>query len=170
LIGVSDSDGRAAKTGGSASGIRNNRRGFSLVELVVVLVLVGVLAVVAMAKFAERAGFEARGYFDQAQALTRYAQKAAIAQRRTVFVMVNAGSLAACFDAGCLEPVKDPGTGGALLIPAATGVAVGLAPSSFSFDGLGRPVPDGPYSVSVSVSGGGSSSFTVERETGYVHP
>jgi MSHA pilin protein MshC len=170
LIGFTGLLGRPAGACVSTIGACSGNRGFSLVELIVVLVVMGVLAVVAMGKFGERAGFEARGYLEQAQALTRYAQKAAIAQRRSVFVMINAGSLAACFDAGCAEPVKDPGTGGALSLPAAAGVAFGLAPGSFSFDGLGRPNPDGQYAVSVSVSGGGSSNFTVERETGYVHP
>jgi MSHA pilin protein MshC len=149
---------------------RHAIRGFTLTELVVVIVVTAILAVAIGARFLSRSTFEARGSFDQAQALVRYAQKAAIAQRRSVFVALNSGVLAACFDAGCAVAVQDPGSGGALATTPPVGGAFALAPSVFSFDGLGRPVPDGQYSVSVSMSGEGSRSFTIERGTGYVHP
>lgn len=149
---------------------RREQRGFTLTELVVVIIVTAILAVAIGARFLSRSTFEARGTFDQAQALVRYAQKVAIAQRRAVFVVLSAGSLAACFDAGCADPVKDPGQGGPLVIVPPAGGSFALAPSAFSFDGLGRPAPDAPHTVSVSLSGEGSRSFVIERETGYVHP
>lgn len=159
---------------------RNARRerGFTLVELVVVIVVTGILAVAVGARLLSRSGFEARGYDDQAQALVRYAQKAAIAQRRPVRVYLNGADLSACFDdnsdGDCSDageaPVQDPGSGNPLAIVAPAGVVFALTPSAFSYDGLGRPAPDGQYTVSVSVSGEGTRNFTVERETGYVHP
>ena len=57
--------------------------GFSLVELVAILVVIGILAAFAAPRFADRTGFESRGFYDQAQGLVRYAQKIAIAQRQS---------------------------------------------------------------------------------------
>jgi MSHA pilin protein MshC len=156
---------------------RRRQSGFTLTELVVVIIVTAILAVVVGARFLSRSAFEARGYFDQSQALVRYAQKAAIAQRRTVLISVSGGVLSACFDdnsdGDCSDPgeapVQSPGSGSALSIAPPAGVSFGLAPSAFRFDGLGRPSPDGQYTLSVSVSGEGVRNFTVERETGYVH-
>ena len=57
--------------------------GFSLVELVTTLIVVGILAAFAVPRFVGRTGFESRGFYDQAQGIVRYAQKIAIAQRQS---------------------------------------------------------------------------------------
>lgn len=67
-----------------------DERGFTLVELVVVMILIGILAVFAMPRFADRGDFDARGFYDGTLATLRYAQKSAIAQRRTVCVAFSA--------------------------------------------------------------------------------
>jgi MSHA pilin protein MshC len=149
---------------------RERECGFTLTELVVVIAVTGILAVAIGSRFASKATFEARALFEQAQALVRYAQKAAIAQRRPVFVAVAGSTLSACFDVGCAAPVVDPGAGTALSLVSPAGSSIAINPSAFSLDGLGRPSPDGQYTVSVTTTGEGTRTFTVERETGYVHP
>lgn len=65
-------------------------RGFTLVELIMVIVLLGVLAAFAAPKIFNVDDFNARGFHDETLGLLRYAQKAAVAQRRTVCVSFTA--------------------------------------------------------------------------------
>jgi len=69
-------------------------RGFTLVELVVILVILGILAVAVMPRFADRGVFDARGFYDGTLSALRYAQKSAIAQRRNVCVAFSAAGVA----------------------------------------------------------------------------
>ena len=78
--------------------LRASRAGFTMVELIMVMVLIGILGAVAGSRFFDREVFEARAYADQAKALIRYAQKLAIAQNRPVFVRSTPTGFAVCFD------------------------------------------------------------------------
>jgi MSHA pilin protein MshC len=141
------------------------RRGFTLVELTVVIAVVGLLALAAAPRLFDRGGFEARGFHDRALATVRHAQKVAIAQRRSVHVNVSASGIQACYDAGCSVPVTDPVAGGTLAVAVPAGVSLSPVPLSFLFDPLGRP----SAGVSFSVVGDVTRTIQVEPETGYVH-
>lgn len=80
------------------AGTRPDHAGFTMVELVMVMVLIGILGAVAGSRFFDRQVFEARAYADQAKALIRYAQKLAIAQNRPVYVRSTPNGFAVCFD------------------------------------------------------------------------
>ena len=145
-----------------------------MVELVVVIVLVGVLAAVAIPRFVGRQGFEARGFFDAASAAVRYAQKTAIAQRRQVFVVVTATTFSVCYDAACTVPVTDPSTSAALLVDARRGVPALAAPANvapagtFSFNGLGRPSAAQALVFTPAEAGDVTRTLSVAGETGYL--
>lgn len=139
-------------------------RGFTLVEMVVVIIILGILAVVVMPRLSNQGAFDARGFSDELAALVRFGQKVAIAQHRNVYVVTSAGSASLCFDAACSQPVPNP-AGGNFTKAAPSGV--GLAGSSLSFDALGRPSASATFTVSA--SGFTSRTLTVEKETGYAH-
>lgn len=139
--------------------------GFTMVELVVVIVIVGMLGAVAATRFFDKASFDAASYADQTRALLRYAQKNAVAQNRPVFVVIatSPGRIALCYnyqqDASCSGSNRVLAPGGSNSGAAATLSACGAAnrtwlcegtPSnlalaalpattSFYFDALGRP-------------------------------
>ncbi|NNF16323.1 MAG: prepilin-type N-terminal cleavage/methylation domain-containing protein [Gammaproteobacteria bacterium] len=69
-------------------------RGFTLVELVLVITLVGILAVVAAPRFFNNSTFDERGYRDEIGAALRYAQKVAVATGCPVRVTLNASGYA----------------------------------------------------------------------------
>lgn len=161
----------------------NAHRGFTTIELIVVIVIAGIMAVAVMSRFSDRGVFEGRGFLDETQALLRYGQKAAIAQHRTVCVRFTANQAwltvrSAAGDAACgaqLAPnaavpageVALTGPTGAVpfTVTAGTTSGYGPVPAGFRFDAVGRPQPNN--SQVITVTGGGT--VTVEAETGYVH-
>lgn len=87
--------------------------GFTIVELVVVLVIMGILGAIGVSRFWDNSIFQNRAYADQARSIIRYAQKLAIAQNRSIFVITNGNSFAVCSGPGCAanELVTAPGGG-----------------------------------------------------------
>lgn len=151
--------------------------GFSLVELVVILILIGILAVVAIPRLNTRS-FDARGFFDEVQATVRFAQKDAIAKRRNVCLVFDSVTLPntlrlsyspnSAAPAACSANLVSPRGVTPFTVTApggATGAVTLAATSNFRFDGLGRPSV-GP--ITVTVTGDGIRTFTVQAETGYV--
>ncbi len=158
----------------------HGRRGFTLVELIIVLVLVGVLAVVAGPKVFDVSGFQARGFHDQTMSYLRFAQKTAIAQRRTVCVAfgTNTVSLSMAASAGTTNCT----TAAALTVPlgqvdgvlrAPSGIAYDAtwAPVDFNFDSQGQPITSAGAAQSrqKAMVAGESRYFYIESVTGYVH-
>ncbi|MGQ0546254.1 MAG: GspH/FimT family pseudopilin [Betaproteobacteria bacterium] len=144
-------------------------RGFTLPELIMVLVIIAALAALAIPQFVTTRGFASRGFYVEALGVVRFAQKTAIAWRRPITVCVAATEISAIANANCAAPVTlaHPTTGGLLRATAPSGVT--LAPvGSFSFDGLGRPTPALTIVVSSTIVDDPARQIVVAVETGYV--
>ncbi|WP_379056960.1 Tfp pilus assembly protein FimT/FimU [Methylophilus luteus] len=148
-------------------------RGFTLVELVVVIALAGVMVAVAAPRFANGDIFETRGDAGLLSSTLRYAQKTAIAQRRDVYAIRNAAvtpnTVRLCFDAACAQSVINPETGTAYVFTFSKSVTVSAFNNSLGFDALGRAIPNVASSYTVT-NKNGAQSFTVniEQDTGYI--
>jgi MSHA pilin protein MshC len=163
-------------------------RGFTLIELIMVIVILGVLSVFAAPRIFNSHDFYARGFHDETLSMLRYAQKAAVAQRRTVCVsfsltdpataqlsIASTATLATC-DAALAGPSKNCVTGSPAgskgCINARAGVSYTAGPTGLNFNGLGQPVDALGVALSsntlIQVSDV-SRAIAVEAASGYVH-
>ena len=148
----------------SQRGAGSCQRGFTLIELIMVIVMLGVLAIFATPRMLNTGDFKARGFHDETLSLLRYAQKTAIAQRRTVCVALNNTGIMLTMDThtppdgACDAPLAPPNTprGGTGL----TGV-----PSNFAYTALGNT----NQTTAITITIDNSTGITVEADTGYVH-
>lgn len=147
--------------------------GFTLVELIVVIVLLGIVASIAGPRFANKAIFDERGFADEVRAAVRHAQKVAVAQRRLVCVDFSPTQVAVVYVAAAVcnaaAPVSDPSGAGPYVVSAPNNVSV--TATDFAFNGLGQPVtPAGvPLAVQQVIQTSKRLPILVDAETGYVH-
>lgn len=143
--------------------------GFTLVELVAMILIAGILAAVAGPRFFSASPFAVRGYADSAAAFLRYAQKLAIARHGGVTVQLQNDGLALCATAAnpCTDSNPWPGPQGEIpyRIEVPEAVSQTASASSIRFDAQGRP----DAGVTLSISGDTLRTLTVEAETGYVY-
>ena len=150
---------------------RDDARGFTMVELVVTIMIVGILAAIVMPRFIGNNEFKSRAFYDEAQAVVHYAHKTAIAWRGTpVYVCVTATTVSARNGSCAGAVLPHPLTGNPLTATAPSGVT--LAPTTFSFDGGGRPNPNAQTTITITsaFAGDPARQIVVEAETGYAHP
>ncbi|MBI5435625.1 MAG: general secretion pathway protein GspH [Nitrosomonadales bacterium] len=147
----------------------NRMLGFTIVELITIIVIAGILATFAAPRFFDRNVFDIRGFYDQAISTLRYAQKTAIAQHTTVCVVDTATEIG-LFAANCTTPLNvltsqrcpTDGVYYQHKVCTPTGVSITSAHGSLNFSSLGSTPAQKPYTVS-------GYTITVEAETGYVH-
>lgn len=172
--------------------IRPRNKGFTMIELIVVLILIGILSAVGYARFFDRGSFDGDSFAERARTVVRFGQQLAIAQNRPVFVQADGERIGLCFAgaAPCAAASQVPAAGGAVSSGAASACAsanwycearpatVTLAPpaATLCFNALGQPgaysgggclTPLSSYAITITAAGV-SRSVAVASETGYV--
>lgn len=152
-------------------------RGFTLVELILVMVIIGVLAAVVGPRFFDRPVFDERLFFEETLAAVRYGQKLAVASGCPTQVSLDNGYLlrqaADCIGgASAVYSVEVRGPDGQRPF-ANTEVPIGVSitPTNFPvvFDSLGRPVDaQGDPVANKATATIGSFTLTVTPQTGMV--
>lgn len=145
------------------------QRGFTLVELVMVIIIAGMLATYALPRFFSKDRFENRGFYTEVLNAVRYAQQLAVAINCNTRVTLTANSYTVtiadnpsiCDGSAIATSAPDPVTGQSGFTGNSSSATISSSAGAFSFNALGQASTD------VTVSAGGYS-FRVIRETGYI--
>jgi prepilin-type N-terminal cleavage/methylation domain-containing protein len=130
----------------------NDMKGFTLIELVAVLIILGVLAAVAATRLTGTSTISVKGAAEMIQADIRYAQEAAMAENTAKSVIFSPGASSYTVDS------ENKG------LP--SGVTIGNN-LTVTFNSLGEPTAGGGGSVSISADGQ-SKTISVSNYTGKV--
>jgi len=159
------------------------QRGFTTVELIVTMILIGILSAVAIPRMNLISGFDEIGYRDQVIAALEFARKSAVAQRRSVRVQASGSALIfsidSCYPEGnatstpaCASLVGTfprnlvlPGGSSNQISPRGA-TSLTAAPATLVFDPLGKATAT---SYIYTITGGSSYNITVDAGSGYVY-
>lgn len=149
-----------------------------MVELIVVLMIAGIMAAVAVPRFTGSMALKDVGYRDQVKASIEIGRKYAVARRRYTCVAIAASSVT--LTAELVQPQNHAGncpytalnypSKSTNVITAPSGVTIAPVPTTIMFDAQGVPNLGATTVFTVTDgSSGSTSTFTVEAQSGYVH-
>ncbi len=149
---------------------RKQSIGFTLIELIAVIIIMGIIGAIVTPKFFNSTDFKARGFADHVLATLRYAQKAAIAQHRLVCVDLNSTTSKLTLTIANLS--SDTSCGATVLnLPDSTDNSL-TAPSGVSFSPTStvnfNALGQANAATEITISSITAHIF-IEAETGYVH-
>jgi MSHA pilin protein MshC len=176
----------------SHSHVWRRHTGFTLVELIVVMIIIAILGAIGAARYVDRRGFDSASFAEQTRAMLRFSQKLAVGRNRAVFTQFNGSTIALCFSstmpcpAGSQVPAMG-GNGGATACapntwyceaPPGT-IAYAVSPATATnicFNALGQPgLASGNLcntaafpNFTVNITGESTIAVNIAAETGYV--
>ena len=147
-------------------------KGFTLVELIAVLVIVALVAAAGRSLFFDIGVFRQRGFFEETVSAVRYAQKHAVATgcpvrveiTGTGFTLFRPANAAACAAGPYNTPIADPSGGAATFTRSSVEIGVTLSVHNFIFNADGTASAN--QTITVGVPGG--PTFQVVAATGFV--
>lgn len=132
-------------------------RGFTLIELVAILVLLGILSVAVLPRLMNSDAFDIRVSEDQIKSSIATAQQLALSGAGTVVCQVNTNSISVTVDG-------TPVTFGGVTYPLNMPGSILLSTHTFNFDKLGRT-----SAATIVVSQGGDSGQVNVEASGYAY-
>ncbi len=139
-----------------------NKNGFTIIELIVVILLLGVVATIIGPRFISSTSFSSRANRDKVKFILKTGQKAALAQRRDIYPMVNSGELILCYSNTNPCPTNQKFTvNNRVFSVSANGTNIVIP--NFKFNALGNT---GTSKITIQVGG---KNLYIEEESGYIH-
>jgi MSHA pilin protein MshC len=153
-------------------------RGFTMVELTIVIVLVGVLAAFVMPKVMAALSIRDGAWHDEVLSTMRYAQKSSVAHRRLVCASVGSASITLTMAAAnpattCGSSLLGMDGSAAFASTSNSSAATTVSPAGdgkIYFQPDGRVTSDGAGNTALTrtISMSGADDVTVNGETGHV--
>jgi MSHA pilin protein MshC len=162
----------------TTSGMKSpGHRGFTLIELVMIIVLMAIIAAVAMPKLGNVTSTNAGAFVDKLRADIRYAQNLAMAQNQRYRVYVNTAPAPtpngyAVVNVSTGAVAQDPAGRGTLSITLNAGqyagITVNTPPGGYvEFNSLGASTAGAD--VTITVNGDATLTVTITTQTGAVN-
>lgn len=149
-------------------------RGFTLIELIVVVMLLGILSVFAMGRLFDQNQFAAKGFFDDTVTAVRFAQKLAVSSGCAVQVQItNTGyqlfQRNICSGGAFDNAVDNPSNRANPYSNNNMPTGYSLTPTTIEFDARGVIALGGFVPIAVTLAGPGTTfTFNVHPNTGLV--
>ena len=145
--------------------------GFSLIELIAVIILLGILGIVALGRFTGGDAFAARGFFDDTVGAVRFAQKLAISSGCDVRVIISATGYRLLQSSSCTSNpfdinVRNPANRANDYVNNDIPTGYTLTAGTITFTARGQR--ENPTSDFILSGGATPLSFRVHQDTGLV--
>ena len=139
---------------------RSTLHGFTLVEIIVVILLVGILSITIAPRFLNTNVFAERAAADELLSTLRYTQQLAMNRGGGVRLVLGANSYTVELTTG--TQLRSPDG----RFPYVNNLPNGITATAntVEYNSLGQPVPNATNTLTI-----GSSTITIEAETGYAH-
>jgi prepilin-type N-terminal cleavage/methylation domain-containing protein len=128
-------------------------RGFTLIELIMVVVLISILAVSVVPKFLDTSGFSLIGAASMAAGDIRYTQELAMGTHASKSIVFTSGNTYYTVGSQTVN------------LPSKVSISSG---ATFTFNSLGEPTAGGGSSVKLTATGGECKELSVDNYTGKV--
>ncbi len=136
--------------------------GFTIVELVISIALLGIVSYVVSSRFSNIESFQSDSNYDQVKYLLQLGQNTAISQKRNIYPTLNNNELSLCYTN------NNPCPNNQKLSTNNTAYTINIANSSisiptFHFDSKGNP---NTGNITIVING---KNLYIEQETGFIH-
>ena len=137
--------------------------GFTLVELIVVILLIGILSIFAAPKFVNDDSFKARGLADELITAIRHTQRLSMTRGENHRIIITTTNYTVeKFVSSVSSPVRHPD--GDTTFSKSFPPNLLASAATIEFDQLGRPIPNNLVSIELE-----PFTIRIEQETGYAH-